>query len=412
MGTGGVKVSVQFLVPILIHIQGVSALERVKAGEPLLRFIPGAERRKPTTVAGLTVHNAGETMSVVSGRVRLLRPAGEQWRLVTEADFKPVSLLPGLTIALANDLARSLPSGKYRLQTVLRVDGRVRDTSSGEIEFEGDPTVTSIAEDAALRIEPVDLEIKAVPGSHRTALLAVQNPSEAPIQVTMQVSDPPALSGVAMGEVKGTDYACADWLTIEPRSFTLPPGGLRNLKLTMNYPRVEGDQRKPNYYADLVIHGAYRDGQSAGKTQATILLVDPALQPVETAGPVTMGLTHLEGDQYAVSAKFANSGSTFWVPTAVAGLDDRLGFGVASAEMETQSVRVLPLGVPQFSGVLDLAGIDAGVYTLRVTMRFNRQESTQRLPIEVSIEDGRRLARVLNTAEAKGPPSPPAQPED
>jgi len=156
LGTTGVQVSVQFLVPILIHIQGPSALERVRAGDLLLKFAPGAEQRKATTIAGLAAHNRGETMVVVSGRLRLLRPAGGDWRLVTETELRQVRLLPGLSIALADDLERSLPSGKYKLQGVLRVDGRVRDSRDAVIEFEGDPAATAIAEDAALRIEPMD----------------------------------------------------------------------------------------------------------------------------------------------------------------------------------------------------------------------------------------------------------------
>lgn len=67
-----------------------------------------------------------------------------------------------------------------------------------------------------------------------------------------------------------------------------------------------------------------------------------------------------------------------------------------SAGLETTTPLLLPLGTGTYSGVLDFSEMEAGDYVLVARLSYSGQESTQQLPIRVSVaEDGRRSVSVV-----------------
>lgn len=136
-----------------------------------MQHVEATEHRLATTVISVEVNNTGETYGRLGGMVTILRQAGTHWQRVADVEIPERGIIPGATLILARDLKRRLPSGRYKLPSSLRVAGRARAPRTKEIEFQGDPTVTTVAADVPLMLEPEMVIIEAVPGSSRSRML-------------------------------------------------------------------------------------------------------------------------------------------------------------------------------------------------------------------------------------------------
>ena len=392
-GGGSIAVVIRFLIPVLLQIQAPLSTQDLRLGAVGMDYRPEADKRSATTEVWLTVINRGATYSRIEGRVDLSRQAGTTWRLLTQAPIRQIGITPNATLRLTADLARVLPSGRYKLDGTLFVDGLRTARMSKETDFEGDPSVATVPTDVPLMLDPPALTIKAVPGSRRTAVVTVQNPSDDALRVACEVQVPPGLSGVAMGSITGEDFTCAPWTEVVPQSFTLGATGQRNIRLTVNFARVENP--KPNYYADLSLTTSYLDHQSAGKTQAMVVVQNPTAQSQLKAQPVGLTIAQQEGDRYAVTARFANIGNVHFTPSASARVVSPIGEVVAKAKLETTAGIVLPLGTPRFSGAIDFGNVKPGVYILVATMEYGGEEVSTKLPVRVETKEHRKLVTVL-----------------
>ena len=201
-----------------------------------------------------------------------------------------------------------------------------------------------------------------------------------------------------MGSITGDDFTCAPWTEVNPQAFTIRGGGQRNIRITVKFPHIENAQ--PNYYADLHLQATYPDGQSAGATKAMIWVQNPKAESEPQAQAMSLNLAQQEEDKYSVTAQFGNVGNVHFTPTATATVATAIGSVVARAELETTARIVLPLGTPQFSGVLDFSKVEPGDYLLTAAMQYGEeQQATKALPIKVTVEEERKIVTVIEPTE-------------
>jgi len=380
----GMGIVLQFLVPVLAHVPGGQARERITLTDTLLRRIEAAEEQTPTTLGALCLRNEGNTYTRISGTVAVYSAAGAEWRRVTEVEIPERGMIPGANVELAEDLQRRLPSGNYRLRATLRQGGRVKSSVEREVAFVGDPGVTGIAADVPLIIEPLEITASGVPGGQRSAVLMVKNPTDEPVTVACRAETPATLAGVNLGAISGDSFSCAAWTTLSAGELTLNPGERRNLRVQLNYPAAPTAPR-PCYYADLRLTTTYADGQGAGTAVVPITFQDTAQAATPRAQIERVSLAQQEGDKYTVTAKVANIGNVHLTPLVTATLHGTAGDAVGMQPLQSSTERLLPLATPQYTGALDFATVAPGNYLLTVTMRYaDKEETKQQLSITVT----------------------------
>jgi hypothetical protein len=379
-----------FLVPFVTEIAGRPVQQDIAIEGVDMVFQDGRDEdgesvADPNTRVAMEIANDGRTYSSLEGEVVVEQRVGENWRTVSRASLPDRRILPGLTLRLTADLDRRLPSGEYRLLGNLRVDGRLLPRFERIIDFEGDPEADAVAFDTTLTLEPLEIEIDALPGAARNEMLSVTNPSDQPIDVAIALQTPASLEGVAMGERMGEEFSAAEWSEAMPSEFTLRPGQSRNVRVMSRMPREGMDL--PTYYADIVLAGTYEDGQSAGETTSRLRIRQ---QEVEIApGGVfdRMGVSVGEGpSSYIVQGRFANTGNVDIALRPDVQLINTTGEVVRSWPMGDGEVRMLPLELRDFGGEIDIGDVAPGEYTLRLLAEAMGARLADR-QMEVAIAD-------------------------
>ncbi|HEY3418754.1 MAG TPA: hypothetical protein VGM23_17910 [Armatimonadota bacterium] len=396
-----VGIAVQFLIPLRVFIQGPSARERITLADAGMTHIPTGEKLPANTATALTVKNDGETLARLNGSIIIYSSGGKGWRRVTEVTVPERGILPGATIDLAALVGRSLPSGKYRLSGDLKVNGRPAGHLEKEISYQGDQHLTTVAVDVAMQVDPAEILLSAVPGGQRTTVLSVQNPGDDVMTITCNPAPPPELCGIGMGTIKGEDFLCAAWTRLEPAQFTLKPGERRAVQVTVALP--ESAPAVANYYANLQVRAAYLDGQYAGETTLPLQVKNPQQKAQPVARGIALSIAQQDGDKYTVTAQFGNVGNVQLLPTASAVLGQLpVDNPVQTVELTTAQRRILPLGTPQFTGVLDFATIKPGGYHLTAYLRYGNQLTTSKMiALKVEMDEGKKRVTVVEeTPEA------------
>lgn len=389
-----IPVSFRFLIPLLVDLQGRPMRQKIELSDVGMTFREQSQTEPAATLVSMSIENNGRTYSRLAGSVMIKKLSAGHWRKVTIAEFKEVSIIPGVKLNLKSDIGRSLPSGKYRLTGQLYVDGRRTKPLEKEIDFVGDPSVTRLAVDAALELPPI-VSITSIPGATRTTVLRVDNTSEEGVEIGTAALMPPSLKNIALGELKGDELVCAEWVKITPEKFTLRGGGRQNIRIITRMPRAE--QMQANYYALLGLRATYPDGSSAGET-TTLLNVGnkqveakPAIQPMKLA--LAAGE---EANKYVVAGRFGNVGNVHITPRCSATITTALGGTVARILLAGKLGLMLPLEARDFSGVVDFSGVDAGTYSLNAILEYAAGETVATaIPIRVSVEDGRRVVEII-----------------
>lgn len=398
----GISLVVRFLVPVIVEIQGRPERQRIELDGLGMDYREATDGRPAETSVVFGVANEGRTFSRVRGNVRVMYDMDGRWRPVSTADIPEKGIIPGSRLRLKSDLGRRLPSGRYRLTGALYVDGRRARGLEKEIAFEGDPEATRLAVDSALLLEPREVAIAGAPGATRTTILQVENPSEDALEVSAFSAVPPPLRGVAMGELKGVELSCADWLQVMPGEFVLRPGGRQNVRLVARMPRNE--EMHANYYGLVGLRAAYADGQSAGETMTVVTVSNRAVEPAPKAQAVRLALAAVDGAKHAVRARFSNVGNVDFRPRAEAALLNARGQRVASMTLSGEEGRMLPLEVRDFSGEMDFAGVEPGTYALRAALDWTAGEgAAKQVVLRVAEEDGERTVTVLDLEELPDP---------
>ncbi len=398
-GEANVAVLVQFLVPVTIQIQNRPVRHQVEFKDINMGLQEAIGDIPSTTILTMGIENNGGTYSRLDGFVRVRAFLKEHWREITVAQFRPVNIIPGSVLKLTEDIGRVLPPGKYKLSGALYVDGRRVKTIDKDIEFAGDPSVTKVATDALLEIEPTELIITTVPGATRMTALTVYNPSDEAVNVTAALSTPASHRGVTYGELRGEDLSCVDWLEIVPQNFTMGILGHQSIRITAKMPNPAPVH--PSYYALLVLHATYPDGQNAGVVRAPICVVNNSVDAKASAYPMMLNLASVAPSKYLVVTRYGNFGEIHYSPRCRALVTTAAGAPMARATLSShKGGLMLPLEVRDFSGVIDFAPFPEGTYRLAASLEYAPDETQlQQLPIRVSIKDKQRVVEIIRTEE-------------
>lgn len=381
---GGVAVQIRYLVPVVVRVRGRPIISRTGLSDVIMTYRDG-DPDSATTTAEMEITNSGQAISRVRGELTIERQTANQWRTVTRVPVAERSIIPGVTLTLGSDLKRRLPSGPYRLQGKLFVDGRRVAPLSKVIDFQGDPGA-QVAYDATLRLKPGTIDVDIVPRATRTTILSIENTNPDPVRISMAVRTPGSLAGVKRDELSGDALSAEPWTRIQPHAFTLSGGGRQNVRVVTSVPKSGVEHA--NYYADLVLQGTYPDGQSAGETISTIRLRNATMKP--DPGAVIDGVSIVEGDHADtfLRMKIINTGDTDFMPAASASVVSADGLVLANADLSGEPEPLLPLGERNLSGKLDISRLEAGTYGLAANVRVGTGKSvTRTFVLSVTSED-------------------------
>jgi len=395
----------QFLIPVIINIQGRAPRRKVEISDLGMEFQEVTTANPATTMLSMNVENQGGTYSRLRGLLKLWGYFGEHWRLFAEREIRVPGILPGSKLKLTTDIERAMPPGKYQLAGALLVDGRRSGSVKKTIEFAGDPRVTKIAADAALNVEPKEIAINALPGSTRTSMIQVSNASDEAVDVRVALALPAVLRGVAFGpSFKGKDLNCSEWLQILPKKFRLPAYGRQNIQIVATVPNPE--MVHPCYYSTMGLFATYPDGQNAGLTTAQICVVNQTskgaeIQPqIRSTGP--LNIANQSGSKYIVSIVYGNYGKIHFTPMlckAVVINTNNLSMSQERLDAEQMGI-MLPFEFRAFSGLIDFFEYPEGIYRIEVGLEYTEGKvATTQLGIEVSIEGEQRVIKALQQGE-------------
>jgi len=401
---GDVSVVVRFFVPVIIEIQDRPARPKVQATDIGLEFIPKGEYEARSIVT-MSIANDGGTYSRIKPAVRIWSFTDGHWRVITTTEFEEKSIIPGARFKLKANIRKPLPSGKYKAAGYLFVDGRRTKKIEKEIDFVGDTSIAGIAADAPLDLDPIDLSMDGMPGATRMATIKVYNASKETVNIRTALGLPSVLQLNALGDVKGEDLDCTQWLQITPEQFTLRgEGGVQTLRVVTTMPK---DLPVPQacYFSLLALWATYPDGQKAGHTTTNICVRNKQIDASPSAVALKLTLQDLGESNYLVVARFGNYGMVQFVPirvktqlTILSGAS--AGINRAGTFLSGNPNLMLPFETRDYSGVLDLSSVSADIYRLAAAIEYAPKKwADKQIDVRISIEGGRRIVEVVGIEE-------------
>jgi len=408
-------VLLQFIVPIIINVQGHTIRDEIQLTDAGLVFQEAVDTTPAATLVTLGVNNKGKTYARLVGATSVYGQVGGHWQKITEFGYPETSIIPGVKINLQQDIGRPLPSGKYRILGALYVNGRRTDTIQKEIDFVGDDRFKKPTSDAALSLDPREMSIEVIPGAMRTTILKVSNASEDEVTVDAELLLPSHMTSRAMTDeagnnLRGQDFSCVDWVTIEPLQFTLRGYGRQNVKIISRMPNLPNPL--PHYYATVRLHATYADGQRGGISEGLIYLNSRGVTGTPRVVGTQLTLSPSTTSRYIVTASFSNIGNTHVLPRcrvllteAAAGIAGQtLRDVLMSSEIFGQSGNMLPLETRQFTAVLDVSAVPAGTYRVTAVMQYAQGAVAQRqTAIRITDEGGTKSVEVISLDAVGGP---------
>jgi len=399
LGQAQVDLVIRMLIPVLVETQGPPARKLIELQDAGIARADSAgvaadPVARKTTRAHLKVSNSGQVMARVAGQMTVLRQAGNDWVRAIEASFPEKRIIPGVSFTLTADLGRTLPSGRYRLDAALMVDGSRRPRLHKEVDFEGEPGDSALAVYAQLTVKPNQVEVRGLAGAVRSASVVVHNPGADAVDVSGAVLEPQSLQGVAYGDITGDQYSAHDWVTVSPSQFSIPAGGVRTIRMDVGYPRTGTE--KPCYYSTLRLVATYPDGQSAGSAEVLVLAVNDKQKPAPRAEGTGLNLAREHGNIYSLVAAYGNVGDIYLDLSCSGKLTDPMAItAIRQFALTGDSALVLPLGMTRFSGVVDFSGVRPGPYVIVAAARYAGQTATQEIPVRVRDQGTTKIVEVL-----------------
>ena len=389
-----IAMAVRFLIPILLQIQGPPARKRVELTDARMEFIPSTEKEPSADRVFINIENSGDALARVSGKATIFRQIGERWRRVTQLESKEKIMIPGVAFDLVQDCPRRLPSGRYRLDVNITVDGRSIPPLSKQIDYDGDPSVTTVASDVKLMLDPTRLEIQAVPGASRNTYITVLNPTDEELELSCSIVQPKELINVAAGKVLGDHFSCSKWTNVSPAEFTLRAGAESRIRVQLAYPKYGTE--KPCYYSTLSITATYPDGQNAGNAEALILARNQKKDSTPRLQGMGIYLAREEGDEYAITAVFGNVGDIYLNPFCKGTVTDASEMNVVQKfELSQETGLMLPISKRRFNGVIDFGRFKPGVYKINAIAEFAGQSKIQKINVHVTRGPEYNLVEVI-----------------
>jgi len=398
----GVALSMRYLVPVLVTIQGRAAPSDVDLFDLSMRPVPASLEGPATTLLSLHVRNSGVTYGSIEGVIKLMAYTSGHWWKVTEQDYDELGIFPKITLVLDKDIQRPLPSGVYRIVGGVRVDGTRQRAIGKDVQFVGDATATKAALDMKLDLVPGDLIIDGKPGYARSKSYRVTNPGGDALTVKSFLSVPKVL-GNTIGNVRGTELSCVPWLEVTPAEFTLRGRGSRTVRVTARMPDVpDPTSLYANYYAQLNLQCSYEeDGLTAGLTSTNVSVANEAVQGKPTG--VAMSVSPKDAgakSTYIVVAGFVNNGSVHFTPRCSAELSTAQGSQVVRKLLDGKTTIMLPFESRTFSAVFDLSSVEDGNYRMVATMQYGgAMPALKAVPVSVKTDGDRKILTVIGRVD-------------
>ncbi|MHC4520806.1 MAG: hypothetical protein ACYTAS_19625, partial [Planctomycetota bacterium] len=393
-GDTGIRASVllQFVVPIIINVQGRPMPHEIKLTDVGLQFRPQKDLTPAASEVMLKIENPGATYSRLLGYARIFGESGGHYRRITDVEFPDTGIIPGVTLNIREEVPKPLRSGKYKVQGYLIVDGRRSGAREKEIDFAGDPRIITTLGDASLELEPAEQVVEAMPGAMRSKTMKVVNASDETVIVSVEAVVPEGMAGKVMVDEQGRSIraeqlSCADWITITPREFTLRGRQRRNLRIAARMP--DQAAARPNHYAAIQLDARFPDGTSGGSTKGFVYVQTKGLEgtPRISGDDRLLSLSELAAGRYYVTATFSNLGDTHILPRcrgilstyeqgSTAGGMARKRFVMDSERHGRTGIaktgNMLPLEYRSFTGVLDVGDVSPGVYVLTAILEHDK----------------------------------------
>jgi len=323
-------------------------------------------------------------------------------------------IIPGVRLTLKQDLGVLLPSGKYKIEGYLWVDGRRGNGVNKELDFVGDKVASGNGGMAPIDLDKESVFIDVTPGATRTGQLTVGNGSEDPVDVAVEFILPEHMLHVVNGSgIKGEDLGCAEWVTVQPPQFTLQGYGRRTLNLIVRMPATA--TQYSNYYGTIRLHVTYRDGSPGGMKTIHVCLKNGKATATNVISPMSISFAGLTPSRYLVTSSFLNNGVTHVTPrckgilTPVGELEAKYQQFLMSSEASRQTGIFLPFETRTFSGVLDVSDIPVGLYRLTSIMEYvgrnaqgqiSAENPQNQMLIEVVEQDGQKSAKFAEWEKA------------
>jgi hypothetical protein len=370
--TMGVGLQYDFIVPVLLQIEGSALYHKIQLVDGGLEAVPQSDDASASTLVTLSIDNTGSTKSRLSPRAQVRVYDNDTWRvIVRDLKFPDVDIIPGSHLKLKYNIDRALPAKNYLVTGALFIDGKRAKSIDKEVNFEGDKSTTAIHADAVIEMDPSTILLETTPGSMKTDTIKVRNDSDDPVTIRAHILTSKGLAGFIQGGKKGDDLSCADWIEIRPSEFELQKYGSRNIQVISKMPEGTLDYR--GFYADLNLFASYADGTNAGMTTAQICVVNKKMQYNPVVEGRNIKVENTEPSKYIVSARFLNVGDVHVSPKCEARLVETDGTVIKSGKMDSdgKSPVMLPLEQRDFSGDLDLTYIKPGFYRVMARLDYN-----------------------------------------
>jgi hypothetical protein len=402
------RVLLEFLVPIIVEIQGRPEPQGVDLTDVGLEFQPQSEKGPAATLVTLSVKNNGGTYSMIKGYARIWGKFGGHWRKLADREFpSDVSIIPGAEFRMRTDVGIALGAGDYKVEGYLYVGSRQGPGVFKELAFKGDPRVRDPGRgQAALDMEKREIMIETQPRQTHADTILVVNASDEAVNVDLEVGLPEHMVDRVAGDVRGDQFECTQWLKVTPTKFSLDAHARTNLRIVSEMP---DDAANPNYYAMIRLHAAYADGTAGGKTDCRVCIQNKKEQGKTLVQGLPVRLAELSPGRYAVTAQFGNYGNTHLQPTcwaylttvttATAGGEVVKKFSLSN-DVLSESGLMLPLETRSFTGVMDVSGVASGSYRLTAVLMPEKGAAVQRqIGLEVTATASGKAVRTLELGQ-------------
>ncbi len=404
---GGALVGLRYLVPVILESQGIPLPHQIELTDVGLTYQP-ATLESPTAavIASMSVVNKGGTYSRLQGLLRVQQESGGNWRRIADLKLPGCGIIPGVALNLKQDMGTPLPSGKYKVEGYLYVDGRRGNAVQKEIDFAGDTRVVDPRSLASIDLDKEDLLIDVVPGSSRGGAVVVTNGSEQQVTVRVEFMLPSHMHNLISGRgVRSDDLSCVDWVNVMPTEFTLHRYARRSVNLNVRMPATATEYS--HYYGMLRLHATYADGSSAGVREARVCLANGKMPGTNLIDAQTFTLSEASPSRYIATSTFSNGGVTYINPTCrgvLTGPGD-MRYEQFLMEASGQGGLFLPFESRTFSGVLDVSNVPVGAYRLTAALQYRGRDASSQatlenaqnqIIIEVYEQGGQKAARVAS----------------
>ncbi len=406
-GTGVLTpVNVEMVIPIILEVQSLPPTRRIDLTGVGLDVQVQTEKAPAASNLTVDIANNGGTFSRLLPIVRISAQEGTHWRRISEVKLPELVIMPGVKLHVKQDVGQALPSGAYRLQGFLYVDGTRGATIQRDVAFKGDPRIPTIARgDIPMNIQPAPLFIEMIPGATRSASITVANGSEEEITIDAEVVLPEHMENAVAQGISGNDLSCAGWVTVTPTKFSLKGHNRRSIGIVAKMPKEA--TKYPSYYGNLKLRLSYADGKAAGTKSAWICLQNKPVVGTPSLESKVLTVSETSPSRYVVTGAFANAGATHVTSLTCQGYLSVVGGGATGAaiykrflmtcEAVGQTGILLPFESRSFSGVLDVSDVPVNEYYVTAVLKWPGGPSEgvqdQRV-ISVTEQGGRKVARM------------------